>query len=277
MNLVTWHDRLHKHFQELRQERVAEGGPVFVLEHGLNSTEIEQLEADIRAYIEKYSPNGKHWFPWIVYAAELGYKYVGHEYWQTFEASTVGWRERGRERDWVRDKFREFEREYGGAVPSGLWAQHFNIICHPITHAILPKDFQSQLAEVLYTIRHLFTIQNLQSSELLGELIASQSWHQSKRFQQFVQDVQIVGLIAKALLNQEEGQTSNILLPSTLQRIVTDLGREGVALDQLRDARRSAQATQRRGLSGGRSSRTTSYGSRPPAHAAKPGVCRVAE
>lgn len=269
MNLVKkWHDRLHTHFQELRQERVAEGGLVFVLEHGLNSTEIEQLEADIRAYIEKHSPTDKHWIPWIVYAAELGYKYVGYEYWQTFEARTTGWRERGVERDWIRDKFREFERHYGGAVPSGLWAQHFNIICHPITHAILPKDFQSQLAEVLYTIRHLFTIQNLQSSELLGELIASHSLHQSKRFQQFVQDVQIVGLIAKALLKQEEGQTSNILLPSTLQRIITDLEREGVALDQLRDARQSALATQRRGFSGGRSSRTTSYGSRTHAHAA---------
>lgn len=265
MNLITWHDRLHQHFQELHQERAAEGGLVFVLEHGFSLADIEQLEADIRAYIQKHLPTDKHWLPWIVYAAELGYNYVGQEYWQTFEASTVGWRERGRERDWVRDKFRKFEGDYGGAVPSGPWAQHFNIICHPITHAILPKDFQSQLTEVLYTIRHLFTVQNLQSSELLGELIASHSLQQSKRFQQFVQDVQIVGLIAKALLNQEESHTGKILLPSTLQRIVTDLGREGVALDQLRDARRSAQSTQRRGLSSSRSSRTTSYAPRTSA------------
>jgi hypothetical protein len=265
MSLITWHDRLHTHFQELHQERTAEGGLVFVLEHGLSLTEIEQLEADIRTYIQNHPPTDKHWLPWIVYAAELGYNYVGQEYWQTFEASTVGWRERGRERDWVRDKFKKFECDYGGAVPSGPWAQHFNIICHPITHAILPKDFQSQLTEVLYTIRHLFTVQNLQSSELLGELIASHSLQQSKRFQQFVQDVRIVGLIAKALLNQEGSHTGKILLPSTLQRIVTDLGREGVALDQLRDARRSAQSTQRRGLSSGRSLRTMPYGSRAPA------------
>jgi hypothetical protein len=265
MSLITWHDRLHQHFQELHQERAAEGSPAFVLEHGFSLADIEQLEADIRAYIQKYPPTDKHWLPWIVYAAELGYNYVGQEYWQSFEASTVGWRELGRGRDWIRDKFKKFERDYGGAVPSGPWARHFNIICHPITHAILPKDFQSQLTEVLFTIRHLFTVQNLQSSELLGELIASHSFQQPKRFQQFVQDVQIVGLIAKALLNQEESHTGKILLPSTLQRIVTDLGREGVALDQLRDARRSAQSTQRRGLSSGRSPRTTSYGSRAPA------------
>ncbi|MEK6407045.1 MAG: hypothetical protein AABN34_08795 [Acidobacteriota bacterium] len=266
MNLVTWHDELHTHFQELSQERVTEGGLVFVLEHGLAPKEVVQLEDDIRTYIQNYPPTDKHWLPWIVYAAELGYNYVGQEYWQTFEARTVGWHERGRERHWVRDKFRQFERDYGGAVPSGPWAQHFTIICHPITHAILPRDFQSQLTEVLYTIRHLFTLQNLQSSELLGELIRSHSLQQSNRFQQFVQDVQIVGLIAKALLNQEESHTGTILLPSTLQRIVTDLGREGVALDQLSDARRSAQYTQRRGLSSGSSSKTTFYGARTLAH-----------
>jgi hypothetical protein len=266
MNLVTWHDELHTHFQELSQERATEGGLVFVLEHGLALKEVVQLEDDIRTYIQNYPPTDKHWLPWIVYAAELGYNYVGQEYWQTFEARTVGWLERGRERHWVRDKFRKFERDYGGAVPSGPWAQHFTIICHPITHAILPRDFQSQLTEVLYTIRHLFTVKNLQSSELLGELIRSHSLQQSNRFQQFVEDVQIVGLIAKALLNQEESQTGAILLPSTQHRIVTDLGREGVALDQLSDARRSAQYTQRRGLSTGRSSKTTFYGARTHAH-----------
>lgn len=266
MNLVTWHDELQAHFQELSQERATEGGLVFVLEHGLTLTEVVQLEDDIRTYIQNYPPTDKHWLPWIVYAAELGYNYVGQEYWQTFEARTVGWHERGRERHWVRDKFRKFERDYRGAVPSGPWAQHFSIICHPITHAILPKDFQSQLMEVLFTVRHLFTIQNLLSSDLLGELIRSHSLQQSNRFQQFVQDVQIVGLIAKALLNQEENDTGTLLLPSTLERIVTDLGREGVALDQLSDARRSAQYTQRRGLSSGTSSKTTFYGARTPAH-----------
>lgn len=175
MSLVTWHDELHTHFQVLSQERAAEGGLVFVLEHGLSLTEILELEDDIRTYIQDSPPTHRHWLPWIVYAAELGYNYVGQEYWQTFEMRTVGWRQHGRERSWLRDKFRKFETDYGGAVPSGPWARQFNIICHPITHAILPRDFQSQLTEVLYTIRHLFTVQNLQSSDLLGELIRSHS------------------------------------------------------------------------------------------------------
>src|SRR5947209_542900 len=154
MSLITWHDRLHKHFQELHQERTLVSIGVFALEHGLSLTEVEELQADIRAYIQKYSPTDKHWLPWIVHAAELGYKYDGHEYWRPFKASTVGWHERGRDPHWVRDKFREFERDYGGAVPTGSWAQHFPIICHPITHSILPEIFQSQLASVLDSIQH---------------------------------------------------------------------------------------------------------------------------
>src|SRR5207248_2665411 len=91
------------------------------------------------------------------------------------------------------------------------------------------------------------------------------SLNQSDRFQQFAQNLQMVGLIAKALLNEEENYTSKILRSSTLQRIVADLKRDSVAREQLYDARRRAQAIQRRGLSGGRSSRTTSYGSCSPA------------
>lgn len=254
MSLIAWHDRLSSQFQSLHQERVSHGGgPIFALEHGLSQQEVSQLENDARDYIQKYRPTDSHWLSWIVYASELGYKYVGQEYWQTFEAETVGWREQGRGRDWIRNKFRKFEHDYGGAVPSGPWAQHFNIICHPITHAILPRDFQSQLAEVLSTIQHLFTVENLQLPKLLGELIEAHSFQQSKRFRQFVQDVEMVGLIAQALLREEEDHSSKILLPITLLRIVEDL--EGVARDQLQDARHRARVTQLRGLSGHRGSR----------------------
>jgi len=261
MSLIAWHDRLSSQFQSLHQDRISHGGgPIFALEHGLSQQEVSQLEDDARGYIQKYRPTDSHWLSWIVYASELGYKYVGQEYWQTFEAETVGWREQGRGRDWIRNKFKKFEHDYGGAVPSGPWAQHFSIICHPITHAILPRDFQSQLAEVLSTIQHLFTVENLQLPKLLGELIEAHSFQQSKRFQQFVQDVEMVGLIAQALLREEEDHSSRILLPITLLRIVEDL--EGVARDQLQDARHRARVTQLRGLSGHRGSRVLQPGVR---------------
>jgi hypothetical protein len=254
MSLIAWHDRLRTQFQSLQTTRHAEdGGPIFALEHGLTPQEIASLDLDIHSHIRESSPSNTHWLPWIVYAAELGYKYIGHEYWQTFEADTDGWRERGRGRDWIRAKFKEFENDYGGAIPSGPWAEHFSIICHPITHAILPRDFQSQLAEVISTIQHLFTVENLRDSRLLGQLVESHSFQQRKRFRQFVKDIEMVGLIAQALLGDEEDQTSKILTPTTLQRIVEDL--DSVARDQLQSARQRARITETRGLSGRRGSR----------------------
>src|SRR5712692_10260425 len=37
---------------------------------------------------------------------------------------------RGR-REWIRECFLRFQRRFGGAQPSGVWAEHFSIICWP--------------------------------------------------------------------------------------------------------------------------------------------------
>src|SRR3712207_7713201 len=50
-----------------------------------------------------------------------------------------------------------FKRQFAGATPSGRWAEHFSIIAWPITHAILPRDLQQQLARILYDLRHSFS------------------------------------------------------------------------------------------------------------------------
>ena len=257
MNLAEWHERLHSHFHQLSQARSVEGTrPVFALEHGLDDHEVAQLKQDVRQYIQNFRPN-KQWLPWIVYAAELGYEYIGYEYWQTFEETTNGWLQYGN-RYYLRDKFKTFCKNYGGARPTGLWAEHFSIICYPITHAVLPKDFQRQLARVLYETRRLFTSSLLQSPEQLGTLIAAHSTYQSDRFQRFVQNVDLVGLIAKALLSDHDLDTRTILLRTTLLRIVKDLEHERNARNWLRDARDyAARATETRGLS----SAARAYGS----------------
>src|SRR6185369_2699072 len=121
MSLIGWHQRLSSNFQALHQSRQANSRtPIFALEHGLAQPELSELEREVRAYIQKYTPTENSWLPWIVYSAELGYRYVGLEYWQTFEAETIGWRERG-SRDWIRSKFKKFENDYGGVIPSGSW------------------------------------------------------------------------------------------------------------------------------------------------------------
>ena len=134
-------------------------------------------------------------------------------------------------------------------MPSGRWAHHFSIICWPITHAVLPKDLQRQLARVLYELRHRFSGDILESPASLGELIAARSWNATSRFQNLAQETQLLGQIATALLFQGEFGTANLMHPATLRRIGEDLDRERRAREWLNGARQSARArTQVRGL-----------------------------
>ena len=247
---MDWQERLAVHFAALRERRHADGvmRPIFGLEHGLAPAEVQALEDAIRGHIAHYRPLRDHGLAWIVYSSEIGYRYSGDEYWQTFEEETPGWIP-SRDPYRIRAFYRQFQRDFGGAVPSGPWADHFSIICWPITHAILPKDLQRQLARTLYDLRHSFTGDVLGSPDLLGELIAARSWNTTSRFQNFVQEPRLVGQISSALLFQGDTGSNELIHPSTLERISEDLDGERRARDWLRTARRLAnERIQIRGL-----------------------------
>ena len=258
--LQTWQDRLAPHFAALRDQRRAANAelPVFGLEHGLDPSEVEQLESAIRHHIKSLPPSRNHELPWIVYSSEIGYRFSGDEYWQTFERETPGWIKRG-SRYWIRDCYRRFKRDFGGAEPTGAWAEHFSIICWPITHAILPKDLQRQLAWTLYELRYLFSKEILESPAKLGDLIASRSWARSSRFQDFAQEKELLGQFATALLLHEEPDSARLLHSATLTRISQDLEQERIARRWLQRARESAKDLRRvRGFTGGSISQATS-------------------
>ena len=240
--LDKWNERLASHFRELADKRDARSEilPVFALEHGLNESEVVSISEAVRVHIKSRSPSNHHRLPWIVYATELGYRYSGNEYWQSFEARTPGWIEYGK-RSWIRECFQWFCNEYGGATPTGKWAEHFTIICWPIRHAILPKDLQRQLARVLYKIRHSYSQESLNSRLILGQLIADNSWNESHRFQNFAQETSLVGQIASALLLEEGSAMRDLLSRQTLQRIRGDLDDERQRREWLRVARQSAK------------------------------------
>jgi len=231
--------RLQAHFEQVRRDR-PEGKPIFALEHGLESGELRELATAICAHVATKAPSSEHSLPWIVYAAELGYRYAGDEYWQTFEEETPGWVVHGK-RQWLRERFQWFHQRFQGAKPAGPWAVHFSIICWPITHAILPRDLQRQLAKVLFQLRHAFSAELFVSPAKLGELIAARSWEGTSRFQNLAQETLLIGQIAAALLLEGEQGTAGLLLPSTLKRIGTDLDRERTAREWLRGARSLAQ------------------------------------
>jgi hypothetical protein len=247
-SLGAFHRRLHAHFSLLRERRdaVSPGRPIFALEHGLDLEEREALATTVRMAIERGDHPRHEWMPHVIYATELGYAYTGDEYWQTFEAESPGWKDLG-DRSYIRRKFRAFADEFGGAVPSGPWAEHFSIIAWPITHAVLPTDLQRHLARLLFELRHEITLELLASPDALGCRLASRSFYTSSRFQKFAENTALLGLVASALLSDEQ-EGARGLLEGTLDRIVGDLSAQRQAQSWLRDARTSATVVRARGV-----------------------------
>lgn len=255
MDLGAWNQRLVAHFGALARDR--KDIPVFALEHGLAQAELLALQNTLRAHIQVSAPARDHQLVWMVYATEIGYGYAGHEYWQTFEDKTPGWTLNGR-RDWIRDAFVAFQRKFAGATPSGPWAKQFSIIAWPITHAILPRDLQQQLARILYDLRHSFSAELFDEPQRLGDFIAAWSSNTSARFQNFVQAPALVGQIAAALLLQGKEGFKSLLDPTTLKRIGDDVDRERRGREWLRGARRAAEERAKiRGFTIGRLTATT--------------------
>jgi hypothetical protein len=243
------HDRLDEHFTALRALRDAHRAaiPLFALEHGLSETELLLLKTEVCSAVRSGRLPADTWLPFVVYAAEIGYEYSGDEYWQTFEARTPSWAERG-DRHYIRRRFRQFSETYGGAIPTGPWANWFTIICWPITHAVLPTDLQRYLARLLFEYRSGLTTELLHDPAELGKRLAARAWQSSSsRFQNFAQNTELLGQVAAALLVGDD-ESSPYLLDSTLKRIVADLSQERESRRWLRDAKVTASDVRTRGL-----------------------------
>ncbi len=258
--LTDWQAHLWKHFTELRRTRSAKVGekPIFALEHGLVEADLKALTADIKKHIAKAPPSEAHALAWIVYAAEIGYRYEGDRYWPVFLEETKGWKTR--DHGCLRQWFHDFYEQFGGAKPTGPWAENFPIICWPITHAILPLDLQEQFAEILYSMRNSFSAELLTSPIALGERIAARSWKATSRVQNLAQEPLLIGQIATALLFEGEEGSESLILPATLKRIATDLDRVQSARGWLRSAQSVAKRrVHLRGLSPGTTSPTVEH------------------
>lgn len=263
--LKNFHERLDTHFRALHEQRLKlePAAPVFALEHGLEPAEFELLQAAVRAAVAKGFRDiyWTWWLPFVVYAADVGYDYVGKDYWPPFAERTPGWEapcsgwnvagNRSRIRTW----FVRFADEYGGARPTGAFASFFINIAWPITHGVLPIYLQRQLAHLLDEFSARLTNDLLNDPDALGEALSRAAYIRDypERFQKFCSQQALLGRIATALLAGDEEETP-YLLRSTLHRIVDGLMSEQKARLALQRARRSA-------------SRVRTYGFRPSSSA----------
>ena len=257
MTLDDWSTRLDAHFAALHGRR-PEGRPVFALEHGLSTDEADHFARAVQARIRSGTLTLDDCLPVAVYAAELGYRFDGLEYWGSFADRTPGWTDLwtvDRRRRWVRSALRTFATKYGGAEPSGAWARKFGIIAWPITHAILPLDLQRHLVRILGQRLNL-RAHDLADPVRLGERIQAEASHASKRFQVFAQQTALVGQIALAIL-EDDDQAAAYLDPSTVGRFVHDIQQrraDGAFLDAARQSARVHLRGMRSGATGTRRS-----------------------
>jgi hypothetical protein len=245
--LDGWQKRLEAHFAAMAATRRAKGLPVFAIEHGLDSTERITIAKLLNRSLGVEAP-GQYWLVWIVYAAEQGYDYDGDEYWTTFERRTPEWRHLVDRRS-LRRWFGRFHEKYAGLKPTGPWASWFSIIAWPITHALLPRDLQSQLARSLYQWRYQLAKMLGDDPGKIGRFLASMSDDAPSRFRNFLEQEEIAGRIVLALLGNRAEAAEQFVLPVTLERIVADLQKANAARAWLRDARQAAERFQLRGTS----------------------------
>lgn len=237
MDLELWQQRLAQHFDALVRTRsnLPQKPATFALEHGLSEDQRRKLAKSVCNAVNQSIFSLAHFLPWVVYASEIGYLFAGGEYWQTFEQKIPGWSQRG-DRRFIKSCFERFANCYNGAVPSGPWARHFSIICWPITHAILPKDLQKQLAKILYEIRHKIVDEHIETPTQLGKLVAVYGKNASPRFRQLSQETGLMGQISAALLLHATSTSVDFLEQRTLNRIKTDLDLEHQARSWLAEA-----------------------------------------
>lgn len=240
---------LEEHFASLRAKRDEEVGPafpIFALEHGLGETEMGWLKTAVRDAVRRHQLPAAASLPFVVYAAEVGYDYAGEEYWQTFSSRTPGWAQL-EDRHFIRSSFVNFADRFGGARPAGPWADHFTIICWPITHAVLPTDLQQQLVQLIFDYRRALTSDLLADPEALGVRLAARSGNSSSRFRYFAQNTGLLGQVAAALL-VAENESSPYLSEATLRRIAESLSVHHQARRWLRDVKSVASRVRTQGF-----------------------------
>lgn len=240
---------LRDHFGQLRARRdlLDVATPLFALEHCLGPDLLDILKARVREEIRSGPPSSRWPLPYVVYAAEIGYRYED-EFWPSFETSTPGWIQHGN-RPWVRTLFSRFSEDYGGARPSGAWGKQFSIISWPITHAVLPTDLQRHLARLLSDYRHRLSPELITHPDELGSRLAGRAATTSARFRVFAQNTSLLGQVAASLLLHEDSD-SPLLERRTLDRIVADLSAEEESRRWLKSARETALRLELRGLGG---------------------------
>ncbi len=240
MDLADFQQRLSDQYARLRDLRASENYPVYAIEHGLSAEEVavalSLLSQNFRANTRS---DGTYWLVWCAAAAEVGYRYDGTEYWDSFCKAIPEWLDRNRDRDNIREFYRRFATTYRGLTPAGLWAKQFPIIAWPITQAILPQYLQRHFTGHLFELRHLLVKGGELTLDEIGDLLCDKYAGRSSLFEGFLQQKPLTSRFVMALGMEELADAVAPIEKMMLDRIVADIDALGSAGRRLRETQRT--------------------------------------
>jgi hypothetical protein len=221
--LTDIESRLHENFAALADKRKRNGWPIFAIEHGLHSDEVEILKSELQADLSRTQKMSRgHFLVWVILAAEIGYSYNGDEFWQSFEQEVPAWRYWG-DRLGLKRRYLRFEENYRGFRPQGRWAEHFSIISWPISHAILASALHSKFAQLLHDRRfELAARQNWTNSEL-GKFASDSYYGRSTLLAGLLEQHELIGNLISNLRSETQDIGDAPIQLSILQRLCRDI------------------------------------------------------
>lgn len=238
LELSDLQERLIQQYARLRDCRVSENYSVYAIEHGLTVDEASHVQELLNNQLaSSMRADRAHWLVWVAAATEVGYRYDGLEYWDSFERAFPKWRQVG-DRNQIRNWFKRFATDFNGLLPSGPWARQFPIIAWPITQAILPRYLQRHFADHLYQLRHALGRSTELTLDDIGDVLSERYIGHSSRFVGFLQQKALTARIVMALGLEDVAEVVSPIENVTLDRIVRDFDKLGSSGLRLREARR---------------------------------------
>jgi len=202
--LRDFEKRLSEHFAQISGSR--ENGKTFLIEHGLESEDLQALLFAIGERGGQFGFHRKLWdeFPFALCVAltEFGYSYSGNDFWPTAERGLKA-EIRIDDRAEITEQFRHLHARIGIAPPlDDSWSEAFNHIAWPIRNAMVPRELHAPVARILReTLRHTQTLRL--DAQFLGLVKSLAGGMNSRRLDAWLADEALALMIVRSLLSDD--------------------------------------------------------------------------
>lgn len=240
-----WNAILNTRFKELSAERG--DAPRYLLEHGLNDTEIIALKSAVGSVLRRHPIESTSWFtralPLLVAATDIGYVYrgTGTDFWPIF-AKQLGDASIS-DRAALSTLFHRAATKLGLARPPETpWNLAFCHIAWPVLHAILPIELHQPLTRALRDVRTHLDL-GVDDATLIAPIRNRARLAGGVRLIGWLENTRTAAAVIRQILHPsgEHG-----IAGSALKRIAADLARDEVANAALHEARKRQKALEAR-------------------------------